>query len=159
MAPTSGGQYHWVSEFAPPSCQKFLSYIVGWLSALGWQAAVAATGYGAGVGVLYIASMAHPAYIPTAWQGTLVTIAVLLVATFANTVGAKRLPMLEGILLFLHVFGFFAILIPLWVVAPKAPAKEVFTSFSNFGGWPTQGTAVMVGMLTATASLAGNACI
>jgi choline transport protein len=29
MAPTSGGQYHWVSEFAPPSFQKSLSYIVG----------------------------------------------------------------------------------------------------------------------------------
>lgn len=27
----------WVSEFAPPSCQKVLSYISGWLSALGWQ--------------------------------------------------------------------------------------------------------------------------
>lgn len=29
MAPTAGGQYHWVSEFAPPSFQKSLSYIVG----------------------------------------------------------------------------------------------------------------------------------
>lgn len=29
MAPTSGGQYHWVSEFAPPSCQKALSYASG----------------------------------------------------------------------------------------------------------------------------------
>ncbi|KAI4283790.1 MAG: hypothetical protein L6R35_005046 [Caloplaca aegaea] len=29
MAPTAGGQYHWVSEFAPPEHQKFLSYIVG----------------------------------------------------------------------------------------------------------------------------------
>lgn len=29
MAPTSGGQYHWVSEFAPRSCQKFLSFITG----------------------------------------------------------------------------------------------------------------------------------
>lgn len=28
-APTSGGQYHWVSEFAPKSCQKFLSYVTG----------------------------------------------------------------------------------------------------------------------------------
>ncbi|KAF4165317.1 hypothetical protein CNMCM6936_007925 [Aspergillus lentulus] len=27
MAPTSGGQYHWVSEFAPRRGQKFLSYI------------------------------------------------------------------------------------------------------------------------------------
>lgn len=29
MAPTSGGQYHWVSEFAPKSLQKALSYIIG----------------------------------------------------------------------------------------------------------------------------------
>ena len=29
MAPTSGGQYHWVSEFAPPGGQKFLSFITG----------------------------------------------------------------------------------------------------------------------------------
>ena len=29
MAPISGGQYHWVSEFAPPKCQKFLSYFTG----------------------------------------------------------------------------------------------------------------------------------
>ena len=28
-APTSGGQYHWVSEFAPRKYQKFLSFIVG----------------------------------------------------------------------------------------------------------------------------------
>jgi choline transport protein len=29
MAPTSGGQYHWVSEFAPKKLQKVLSYIIG----------------------------------------------------------------------------------------------------------------------------------
>jgi choline transport protein len=29
MAPTSGGQYHWVSEFAPAEYQKFLSYTSG----------------------------------------------------------------------------------------------------------------------------------
>jgi hypothetical protein len=28
-APTSGGQYHWVSEFAPRSTQKVVSYVVG----------------------------------------------------------------------------------------------------------------------------------
>jgi hypothetical protein len=32
MAPTSGGQYHWVSEFAPANCQKILSYASGELS-------------------------------------------------------------------------------------------------------------------------------
>lgn len=38
MAPTSGGQYHWVSEFAPPSTQHILSYVTGWISCLAWQA-------------------------------------------------------------------------------------------------------------------------
>lgn len=28
-APTSGGQYHWVSEFAAPRWQRFLSYLTG----------------------------------------------------------------------------------------------------------------------------------
>ena len=28
-APTSGGQYYWVSMLAPPYCRKFLSYITG----------------------------------------------------------------------------------------------------------------------------------
>ena len=36
MAPTSGGQYHWISEFSPPRYQKYLSYAAGWTSALGW---------------------------------------------------------------------------------------------------------------------------
>ena len=28
-SPTAGGQYHWVSEFSPRWCQKYLSYITG----------------------------------------------------------------------------------------------------------------------------------
>lgn len=40
MAPTAGGQYHWVSEFAPRSWQKGMSYLVGWTSGLGWVTSV-----------------------------------------------------------------------------------------------------------------------
>lgn len=29
IAPIAGAQYHWVSEFAPESCQRILSYITG----------------------------------------------------------------------------------------------------------------------------------
>jgi choline transport protein len=37
MAPTSGGQYHWVSEFAPKKYQKFLSFIVGTSRCFTWS--------------------------------------------------------------------------------------------------------------------------
>ena len=43
MAPTAGGQYHWVSEFAPMSYQKSLSYVSGWMSTLGWLASTASS--------------------------------------------------------------------------------------------------------------------
>jgi choline transport protein len=36
-------QYHWVSEFAPKKWQKPLSYITGWMSALGWVTGCPAT--------------------------------------------------------------------------------------------------------------------
>ncbi|CAD0049314.1 unnamed protein product [Aureobasidium pullulans] len=126
MAPTSGGQYH--SKY-----QKSLSYFVGWLSALGWQASIALTSFAAGNVILELASIMHPTYTPALWHGTLMTILMAVLAVLVNTVGAKRLPLLEATILFLHIFGFFAVLIPLWVIAPKVSAKEAFTSFANTG--------------------------
>ena len=68
MSPTAGGQYHWVSEFSPPWCQKYLSYItgtvllpfdfyfvllslnvdIGWVLATGWQGSVVGLSFAAG---------------------------------------------------------------------------------------------------------------
>lgn len=146
----------WVSEFAPRSQQKFLSYIVGWLAALGWQALIATTSYSSAVLILTMASIYHPSYAMQNWHQTLVMIAIACLATFINTYGARRLPILEGIVLVVHVFGFFCVIIPLWVLAPKASASDVFGSFTNFGGWPSIGTACFVGSITATGSFAGS---
>ncbi|GIZ48779.1 hypothetical protein CKM354_001182600 [Cercospora kikuchii] len=155
MSPTSGGQYHWVSEFAAPSQQKFLSYCVGWLSALGWQAAIAGTVYVSSVLMLELVAF-NTGFAYTRWQVTLLMIGLGLFGTFFNTFGAKRLPLLEGIVLCLTIFGFFSVYVPLWVLAPKVPAKEAFTQFSNFGGWPSIGTACIVGQLTAGAAFVGS---
>ena len=89
----------------------------------------------------------YPGYEPARWQGTLLMIAMVLIAAFFNTYGASQLPTLEGIILVLHIFGFFAILIPLWVLAPRNSASDVFTSFHNGGGWPSMGTAVIIGQI------------
>jgi choline transport protein len=130
----------------------------GWLSALGWQAAIATTAYSTGTLILELASLNNPGYTYTNWQGTLMTMMVLLLVTLFNTVFAKRLPLFEGVILFLHIFGFFAILLPLAILSPKAPATEVFGSagFANYGGWSSIGGACVVGMLTATGSLGGS---
>jgi choline transport protein len=146
----------WVSEFAPRKQQRFLSYIVGWLAALGWQALIATTAYSSAVLILSMASICNPAYIMQNWHQSLVMILIGIIGTLMNTVGARFLPILEIVVLIFTVFGFFCIIIPLWVLAPKAPASEVFGSFENLGGWSSMGTACFVGSITATGSFAGS---
>lgn len=46
---------------------------------------------------------------------------------------ANWLPLVEEIILFLHFAAWFAMLIPLWVLAPKASNAEVWNSFADLG--------------------------
>ena len=55
----------------------------------------------------------------------------------------------------IHIAGFFAILIVLWVLADTTPAGEVFTTFNNGGGWSTQGASCLVGILSPVFSFVG----
>ncbi len=86
------------------------------------------------------------------------TMAVGVFAVSFNAFGAKRLPLFEGLILSFFILGFFAIVIPLWILAPKATASEVFGSFSNFGGWSTTGAACIVGQMAASAAFIVSFC-
>jgi len=98
----------------------------------------------------------HPSYAMQNWHQTLSMIGIGIIGTLMNTFGARHLPILEGIVLVIHIFGFFCIVIILWVLAPKASPADVFGSFQNSGGWPNIGTACFVGTITATGSFAGS---
>ncbi|KAK3615805.1 hypothetical protein LTR56_026368 [Elasticomyces elasticus] len=158
MAPTSGGQYHWVSEFAPKNLQKYLSYISGYLVAVGWQGSICSTSFLAGTIIQGMVVLNDPTYSPQPYQGTLLVWAVMVFCVFFNIFLAKRLPFVEGILLIIYIVGFFVVIIPLWVLAPRSPASEVFTTFNNNGGWSGKGVAVMVGLGGVVPSLAGYDC-
>ena len=97
----------------------------------------------------------NPDYIFKNWHGTLLVIAITAFCIIFNTFLAKRLPMVEKMVLAFHLLGFFAVLIPLWVLAPKSSASEVFTEFTNLGGWSTTGLAFMVGLLSPVYTLIG----
>ena len=94
-------------------------------------------------------------YIPARWQGTLLVIAITAFCIIFNTFLAKKLPMVEGMVLIIHIVGFFAVLIPLWILAPRNPAEQVFTEFLNLGGWNSNGLAFMVGLLSPVYNLIG----
>lgn len=155
IAPTSGGQYHWASEFAPRSCQKFVSYLVGWTSVLGWQTGLASLAFLVGTMIQGLLTLDKDNYVFERWHGTLLVIAITAFCIIFNTFLAKKLPMVEGLVLIIHLLGFFAVLIPLWVLAPRNSPKVVFTEFLNLGGWDTKGLSFMVGLLAPIYTLIG----
>ena len=154
MAPTSGGQYHWVSEFAPAKFQKILSYAVGWLSVVGWQIAVSSTSFQAGTQIQGLLVLNYRWYVYESWHGTLLVIAVVAFAVLFNTFLAKQLPTMEILLLVFHVCGFFCVLIPLLVLSNKAPSSKVWTSFFD-SGWGSYGTSTLVGIIANVIPLLG----
>ena len=101
---------------APPRYQRFLSYTVGYLCILGWHASLAGTCYAAGQQVEVIIVLANPKYSIHTWQTALLAWAVVIISIFVNTVMFRKLPMLEGIVMFAHVFGFCAFIVVLWYV-------------------------------------------
>jgi choline transport protein len=104
MSPTAGGQYHWVSEFAPPRYQKVLSYYSGWLTAIGWQVYLASVCYLVGTLIQGMIVLNNPDYVFERWHGTLLTIAIVLFTITFNTALANRLPIIGMINHFLTRF-------------------------------------------------------
>ncbi|KAF9890416.1 hypothetical protein FE257_006084 [Aspergillus nanangensis] len=156
MAPTSGGQYHWCSMLAPPSSMRLLSYLTGWLTVIGWQATFATSCFLSGTLIQGLIALCNSTYVPQPWHGTLLFWAVAFFSIVINSVGGKLLPRFEGIILILHILGFFAILIPLTYMADHGDAKEIFTTFYNMGGWPTQGLSFFIGLVGCVFAFAGG---
>ncbi|SMQ47770.1 unnamed protein product [Zymoseptoria tritici ST99CH_3D1] len=149
MAPTAGGQYHWVSEFAPIKHQRWLSYFTGWMSTLSWQAGTASGPFLVGTMIQALATENYEGYAGTNWQGTLCVWAITVLVLLANVYGGRAMPVFQNLMLILHVFGFLTIIVCIWVLAPRNSAEVVFTSFTDAGGWSSMGLALMVGQISA----------
>ncbi|CBX99211.1 hypothetical protein IAQ61_000674 [Plenodomus lingam] len=157
LAPTSGGQYHWVSMLAPKSSQKLLSYISGWLTLCGWLAAYGSGSFLTGGQIQALITLCNPdTYTPHDWHILLLYWAVVAFSVFINVAAGWLLPKFEGGLLILHLVGFFAILIPILVLGPQGDAKEIFTTFANLGGWSSQGLSFCIGLMGSVFAFAGG---
>ncbi|KAJ8131690.1 hypothetical protein O1611_g1934 [Lasiodiplodia mahajangana] len=149
MAPTSGGQYHWVSMLAPPSCRKFLGYTTAWLSLTGWQALVSAGAYLTSALVQGLIILTHPGYLATMknWHSTLLFWAVIFFSSSINICIASVLAKFQGIVLVIHILGFFGIILSITLVGEPLNSEAVWSTWSNLGGWPTQGLSFSIGLI------------
>jgi choline transport protein len=156
MMPIACGQYYWVHELAPSDYfRNFSSYVIGWLTSLAWAATVAIQTLLAGTIIQGLIKLNYPTYDAKLWQGTLLTWAAIAVTTFINVFMPNFFPMLEIMILVLHVVGFVAIVPTLLSTAELGSASSVWLTVFNGGGWPTQGLSLCVGFLGNIATFVG----
>jgi choline transport protein len=96
-----------------------------------------------------------PDYFIQGWHGTLLSIAITMLSILWNTILVKKLPLMEGIALVVHVFGFFAFLVVLWVMGPRSDTKVTWKEFQDPSGWGNTVLATFVGILGPILSLGG----
>ena len=129
----------------------------GWLTFTSWQASVSGAGFLAGTIIQALFTLNIAGYTPQRWHGTLLAIMCNFVGILFNTVFARKLPLVEGILVFCHVLGV-VIVIPLLVLSPRRTGSGPAIEFWNPNGWNSAGTASMIGMLSTIVSLIGFDC-
>jgi choline transport protein len=127
--------------------------VSGWLSTLSWQAGTASGPFLTGTIIQSLVSVANPNYVGTNWQGTLMVIGITIIIYFLTVWGAEAMPMFQNLMLIIHCVGFVVVVVVLLVLAPRNPARVVFTQFINGGGWNTMGLSLMVGQISALYAL------
>ena len=158
---------------APPSCMKFYSYITGayylfrLLSVVGIDIfrldngiclanRLASIALLSGTEIQGAAILTFKNYQSEHYHGTLILWACVILALAVNATGGKLLPRLENFVFVLHIVGFLAILITLTSVADHKSAKEVFTTWTNSGGWSSNGIVFFIGMQGSVFAFSGG---
>lgn len=131
---------------------------MGWLCVLGWQTGAASGAFFAGTQIEGLLVLNYgPAYVARDWHSTLFMIAMGLLALVFNTVLAKKLPVVENLMLVVHTSAFVGIIATLWALGGPSSgdaARAVFTQFGN-NGWDSAGTSFFAGTSAAIVPLLG----
>ena len=136
----------WVFMLAPPNYSVFLSRITGWSAVLGWIANLTSGVWFSGTMIQGLLVLNYPSFL----------FAALLCCVVVNTLLGRIFPHIETFVLVLHIAGFFGILIPLLVMAPKASLSFVFSQFTDIAGWNSSGLAWFVGLISSNLGFVGS---
>lgn len=122
---------------------------------MAWQAGNAMGIFLAGSLVQTIILINNKDYAFPSWQGTLFAFASMLIAYIGSVYGAKVLPYWQTTVFAVHVLGFLAYIVPIWINAPRASHQQVWADFQNEGGWSSMGLSLMVGQLAGISQQVG----
>ena len=91
--------------------------------------------------------LTDPTYEPHPWHSVMLFWGCILFAVLVNTVISSWLPSFEGLILILHILGFFAMVITLVTLGPHTQPSQVFQVFINDGEWSSNGLSFFVGLI------------
>ncbi|KKK16917.1 amino acid permease [Aspergillus rambellii] len=155
ICPLAGAQYHWTALLAPPKIRVFTTWMQGWITVFGWQAAVTSICFLVATQIQGLIILNHPEYNPQRWHGTLLMWAVMLFSFSMNVFAVQILPLLQLFGGLMHVVIFIVLVVPLVLLSPRSTARFVFTDLLNQGGWSSDGVSWCLGMLTVTYCFTG----
>ena len=115
-----------------------------------WQAAVTSICYLVATQFQALVIFNHPKYEPLRWHGTLLMWAVMLITFAVNVYAIKVLPIIQLVGGIFHVCFFFALIIPLILLAPRSTPDFVFKTVQSNGGYENHGVSWLIGLLTVT---------
>lgn len=115
---------------------------------MAWQAGNAIGVFLVGTLTQAVIQINQESYAFPSWQATLLVIAAVCIAFCGNVFGYKILHMWQNIVFCIHIIAWLAFVISIWVNAPRASHSQVWTEFTNSGGWYSPGFAVLVGQLS-----------
>ncbi|KIV94412.1 hypothetical protein PV10_02179 [Exophiala mesophila] len=146
--PHASGQIFWAGSLAPVSYARFISYVVGTLTTLGWTlGAAGAAVYSAN---FYIAfgMVVTDTFVPQIYQIYVLSVATLIIAALLNTVGVRLLPGInKAMVVFLNCAGFYVFVVLLAKTSPKNSAHDAFLHVTNETGWSSDGFVFLLGFL------------
>ena len=115
---------------------------------MAWQAGNAIGVFLVGTLIQSIISINNPDYLFPSWHATLLVIGAVCIAFCGNVFGYKILHMWQNAVFVIHVMAYLGFIIPIWTNAPRATHSQVWSEFTNSGGWPSTSLAVLVGQLS-----------
>lgn len=114
----------------------------------------AGTAFISGTQIQGMVVLNNPDYVYERWHGTMLSMGVAAFSVFFNIFLARRLPVIEGVVLIIHICAFIGIIVTVWVLAPLSDATTIFTGFRD-NGWSSLGGSTLVGITAAILPLLG----
>jgi choline transport protein len=71
--------------------------------------------YSAALQVIALIYTCEPGYVTQGWHGALITIGFQIFAILFNMFAMNNMPLVEGIVVIIHLFGFIAFIVIFWV--------------------------------------------